>query len=237
MIGGAATAMAHPGASSTFEVRAARTVDGPGLHVVLRLDADVLREVAGDEVMAYVDAHFVVEKGGAACERAEVREVVTDEAADVTTIDVVYGCAGVVTIASTLFGEGEPHRVVGSVHAGGRTERLLFTRHEWRQTVDVPPVAAGGFRTATPPPGAFDPSPYSSPSPSPSEPLILSRTERELGPSRRTTPSPSESRGSARPEQGRAQARPVSKDADSPGSLLLLALLALLLTTTSRRRS
>jgi hypothetical protein len=231
MIGGAATAMAHPGASSTFEVRAARTVDGPGLHVVLRLDADVLREVAGDELMAYVDEHFVVEKGGAVCARAVVREVTTDEEADVTTIDVVYGCAGVVTIASTLFGEGEPHRVVGIVHAGGRTERLLFTRHEWRQTVDVPPVAAGGFRTATPPDGAFEPSP----SPSPSDPLILSRTERELGPSRRT--SPSESRSSARPEQGRAPARPVSKDADSPGSLLLLALLALLLTTTSRRRS
>jgi hypothetical protein len=154
-------AYAHDTATSTFETRPAVSAAGPGLQVVLRLDAtsvlDITGVTGGDPVLGYLDRRFTVTRDdGTACPREAPRWFTHDPAAKAIVIDVVYRCGGRVTIESTLFhDELIPHTVIGTVHGGGRADRHFFTRGERSITVDVQAPARGGFRTATPPDGAF----------------------------------------------------------------------------------
>jgi hypothetical protein len=155
-----AVAHAHDTATSTFEARPAVSAAGTGLQVVLRLDAtsvlDVTGATGGDPVLAYLDRHFSVSRDGAACPRETPRWLAHDPATRAVVIDVVYRCGGLVTIESTLFhDELIPHTVIGTVRGGGRADRHFFTRQGRSVTLDVQAPARGGFRTATPPPGAF----------------------------------------------------------------------------------
>lgn len=126
---------------------------------MLRLDAtsisDITSVTTGDPVLAYLDRRFTVSRDGAARPREAPRWFAHDPAAKAIVVDVVYRCGGRVTIESTLFrDEVIPHTVIGTVRGGGRADRHFFTRGERSITVDVQAPARGGFRTATPPPGA-----------------------------------------------------------------------------------
>jgi hypothetical protein len=146
----AGPAAAHDTAMSSFDVRPASR----GVQVVFRLDAQSVRDLAGDDLLAYLDARFAVTRAGAPCPREAPRAL--DAGDRVVVIDVVYGCTGEVRLESTLFhDESIPHQVIGTIHAGGRAERYFFTREAWAKTVRIEAPVAGGFRTAAPPPGAF----------------------------------------------------------------------------------
>lgn len=156
----AAPAAAHDTASSSFDARPAVSAAGAGLQVVFRLDAtsvfDVTGATAGDPVLVYLDRHFAVTRDGAPCPREAPRHLAHDPATRAIVIDVVYRCGGAVRLESTLFhDELIPHTVIGTVRRAGRADRHFFTRGERSVTVDVQAPSRGGFRTATPPPGAF----------------------------------------------------------------------------------
>ena len=160
----AAPAAAHETAQSSFEARPAISAAGPGLQIVFRLDAtsvfDLTGATGGDAVLAYLDARFAVRRADGPCPREAPRGIVHDPAAKSIVIDVIYRCGGAVTLESTLFhDELIPHTVIGTVHRAGRADRHFFTRGERTVGIDVQAPQRGGFRTATPPPGAFRTSP------------------------------------------------------------------------------
>lgn len=154
----AAPAGAHDNARSTFEARPAVSAAGAGLQIVFALDASSLTDLTGaptgPAALAYLDNHFTVSSAGARCPREAPRSF--DVVATSVILDVVYRCGGLVTIESTLFhDEMIPHEVIGTIHRAGRADRIFFTRGERTQTFEVVAPRVGGFRTATPPPGAF----------------------------------------------------------------------------------
>jgi hypothetical protein len=143
---GATPAWAHDSASSSFEARPAST----GLQVVFRLDATSVAERAGDDVLGYLDRRFVVTHDGRPCPRDPARALLHGDRA--VAIDVIYRCTGALRLESTLFhDEAIPHQLIGTFQGA----RHFFTRGERTMSVVVIPPVAGGFRTATPPPGAF----------------------------------------------------------------------------------
>ncbi|HVK74719.1 MAG TPA: hypothetical protein VM734_15425 [Kofleriaceae bacterium] len=166
----------HNHAGSSFDAGPARSAAGAGLHVVFRLDAGAVDERLGKAgrrdtpraarrfrkaLLAYLDARFAVAHDGRACRREAPRAVRHEERDRILVLDVVYTCAGaapgaLVRLESSLFLDGdEPHPLVGTIRGPGRADRYFFTPTERVKTFALPTADVGGFRTATPPPGAF----------------------------------------------------------------------------------
>jgi hypothetical protein len=170
-----ARALAHPFAASSFDAR----VDGREVRVGFRLDP-ISVEALGrydatperELLLGYLDERFAVAADGVACGRAAPTRLARDAGADRVVLDVAWLCPAPparLRIDSTLFADDDsPHEVIGTVRLGrGRAQRFFFGGGGSAAVVVPPDVDrasyAGGFRTATPPPGAFAASPPPAP--------------------------------------------------------------------------
>jgi hypothetical protein len=178
-------AAAHTYAASAFEA----FTEGQEVRFDFRLDATSVMELVhrtfpdapaigrdGIEghsklLLSYVGQGFTLANDGAACPPVLPGRVMLHKQTDKVVFSVAYRCAqelNVLTLKSVLFNEETtPHQVIGTFHHIRALEHYFFTPGTreavipLKKLAQVLPSVVGGrqFRTATPPPGAFDPKP------------------------------------------------------------------------------
>jgi hydrogenase/urease accessory protein HupE len=122
-----------------------------------------------DLLLDYFARRFRLTNTDLPCELGRPTGVTLNEAIAKVVFQARFRCPtdlGLLTIDSTLFhDEATPHDMVGNFHHRRALERYFFSRTSHQVRVDVPNLAqvlpaeiddTRQFRTATPPPGAFD---------------------------------------------------------------------------------
>jgi hypothetical protein len=179
------TASAHSYAASAFEA----FTEGTTVRFDFRVDVTSLIELIhrsypqrpqpGREtleaesrlILAYVRQGFTLSNDGAPCNVSLPQKVLLHKQIDKVVFTADFHCAralNVLSLKSVLFNEeANPHQIIGVFHHERALEHYFFNAGQReaiipvRELAQVAPAMIGGrqFRTATPPPGAYDPKP------------------------------------------------------------------------------